>query len=97
MTHMNVATATVGVRDLKTNLSSYLAAVREGTEVIVTDHGHPIARIVAVGEGSGAERLAQLVAAGEAEAPRRRARTAPRPARLPGDLSVSELVREQRT
>lgn len=93
---MNVATTTVGVRDLKNNLSSHLAAVREGREIIVTDHGHPIARLTPVGGKSGAERLADLIAAGEAQAPRRRTRTSPKPVRLPGDATVSDLVSEQR-
>jgi prevent-host-death family protein len=93
---MNVATTTVGVRDLKNNLSSHLAAVRHGTEIIVTDHGHPIARLTSVGGKSGAERLSELIAAGEAEAPRRTTRTRPKPTRLPADATVSDLVSEQR-
>jgi prevent-host-death family protein len=96
MDGMDVATTTVGVRELKNNLSSHLAAVREGTEIIVTDHGHPIARLTAVGGQSGAERLAELIAGGEAEAPRRRTRTAPKPERLPAGATVSDLVSRQR-
>ena len=36
----------VSVAALKSNLSRYLAAVRRGTEIVVTSHRHPIARIV---------------------------------------------------
>jgi prevent-host-death family protein len=36
------------ISDLKARLSSYLDAVREGEEVLVTDRGRPIARIVRV-------------------------------------------------
>ena len=33
------------VRDLKTNLSSYLRRVKDGEQVIITDHGVPCAMI----------------------------------------------------
>lgn len=36
----------VGVRDLRDNLSRYLELVRAGTHVSITDHGRPIAAIV---------------------------------------------------
>ncbi|TGK81767.1 type II toxin-antitoxin system prevent-host-death family antitoxin [Leptospira noumeaensis] len=36
----------VGVRDLKAKLSEYLDKARLGNEVIVTDHGKPIARLI---------------------------------------------------
>ena len=35
----------VGVRELKSRLSEYLRAVREGERVIVTDRGEPVAAI----------------------------------------------------
>ena len=37
----------VGVRDLRENLSSYLARVKDGDEVIVTERGRTVARILA--------------------------------------------------
>lgn len=93
---MNVAIQSVGVRELKDNLSRYLAAVRDGGEVVVTDHGHPIARVVPIEGKSSAERLADLIAAGEAEPARKRTRTVPRPVRLARGATVSDLVSEQR-
>ena len=93
---MDVAIQSVGVRELKDNLSRYLAAVREGGEIVVTDHGHPIARVVPVHGKSGAERLAELIARGEAHPAAKRTRTVPRPVRLRGDATVSDLVAEQR-
>jgi len=36
----------VSVATLKSNLSRYLAAAKNGREIIVTSHQHPIARIV---------------------------------------------------
>lgn len=36
----------VSVASLKSNLSAHLAQVRKGTEILVTSHRHPIARVV---------------------------------------------------
>ena len=40
--------ATVGVARLKAKLSAFLARVRAGEEIVVTDRGVPVARIVAI-------------------------------------------------
>jgi len=37
---------TAAVSDLKSHLSEYLSQVKEGSEILITDHGKPIARIV---------------------------------------------------
>jgi prevent-host-death family protein len=47
----------VGVRQLRDGLSRYLAEVRAGHTVTITDHGRPIARIVPVDEPIPLERL----------------------------------------
>lgn len=36
----------VGIRELRDGLSRYLASVRDGVEITVTDHGKAVARIV---------------------------------------------------
>ncbi len=36
---------TVGIRELKTRLGRYLALVREGATLIVTDRGRPVAEL----------------------------------------------------
>ncbi len=46
----------VGVRELKAKLSEYLGLAAGGQQVIVTDRGTPIARIVALSETSAVER-----------------------------------------
>jgi prevent-host-death family protein len=38
----------VGVAELKSKLSKYLAAVKNGKEIVVTSHRHSIARIVPI-------------------------------------------------
>lgn len=40
---------TTGVADLKAHLSATLARVKAGEEVLITEHGRPIARLVPVG------------------------------------------------
>ena len=39
---------TVNVRDLRDNLAGYLSRASHGSEVTVTSHGKPIARIIPV-------------------------------------------------
>lgn len=83
----------VGVRDLKNNLSRYLDRVQRGEEIIVTEHGRPVARLSAVDEPT--DRLAALVASGAVRPPKNRQRQ--RPARrIKAKGSVSDLVAEQR-
>jgi prevent-host-death family protein len=92
---MNVATSQVevGIRDLKNGLSRYIDRVREGEEVIVTDHGRPVARLSSIDRST--ERLAELVTSGVVRPPSQPTRQ--RPARrIKAKGSVSELVAEQR-
>lgn len=58
---------TAGVAQLKASLSEYLARVKAGGEVVVTERGRPIARLVPVGfeEGAEWERLRRMERAGE--------------------------------
>lgn len=43
--HM-LGTRRVGVREAKANLSALLRAVADGSEVVITDHDRPVARLV---------------------------------------------------
>lgn len=93
---MHVVTMRVGVRALRLGLSRYLAEVERGAEVLVTDRGRPVARLLPV-QGSSEERLASLVAAGEAEAASlAKDDWLPEPVQLPEGVSVSDLAAEQR-
>lgn len=51
----------IGIADLKARLSEYLARVKAGDEVLITDRGTPIARIVPLADrdnaGAGWEEL----------------------------------------
>ena len=39
----------VGVREFRENLRSYLARIEQGDEVVITDRGRPVARVVEPG------------------------------------------------
>ena len=41
-------TSTVGIREAKINLSRILRRVRHGAEVVITDRGKPVGRIVPI-------------------------------------------------
>lgn len=59
------------ISSLKARLSRYLAAVRGGQEVLVTDRGTPVARLVPVhGPQEEEGRLRQLVRGGRLRPPR---------------------------
>jgi prevent-host-death family protein len=82
----------VGIRELRADLSRYLKRVREGEDVVVTDRGVPVARIVPM---NGQRKIDRLIAAGLVEpAPRKVPRPLPKPIRIEG--GISDLVDEQR-
>lgn len=83
----------VGVRNLKNNLSRYLARARAGEEIIVTDHGRPVARLSSLDHQS--DSLANLVASGAVRPPKNTDRHLPA-SRIEARGSVSDLVAEQR-
>ena len=82
----------IGIRELRADLSRYIKRVREGEEIVVTDHGTPVARILPV---NGRSKLDELIAAGIlTPAPRQGPRRTPNPIKTKG--TVSDLVAEQR-
>ena len=93
---MNVATShpeEVGVRELKNQLSRYLHRVSDGQELIVTDRGRPVAKLVPIDESTDA--LADLIERGIVHRPKVSQRS--RPARgVAARTPVSDLVTEQR-
>ncbi len=81
----------VGVRELRNNLSRYLDRVRDGEEVVVTDRGRAIARVMPVGTERVLDRLISEGVVTRAQQPKRRAR---QPIKSKG--TVSDLVAAQR-
>lgn len=72
------------MRELNQNTSQVLARVSGGETVEITDRGHPIARLVPVGEEMST--LMRLVAAGRAAAP-----TSVGPVPLPRQLADEDV------
>jgi prevent-host-death family protein len=89
---MVVATNEVGVRQLKNELSAFLARVKDGEEVVVTDRRRPVARLIPIDRSS--DRLAELRAAGRVRPPVKRLDELPPP--LDVGATVSDLIAEQR-
>ncbi len=96
---MKVATssgsAPVGVRDLKNRLSAYLDLVKSGQEIVVTEHGRPIARLGPV--SADIDRMAALVEAGIVQPPPSAKRGLPTERiKLVGTSSLDDDVAAQR-
>lgn len=83
----------VGVRQLRDELRRWLDAVRHGDEVVVTERGRPIARIIGVASPPPLERLIAAGIVTPADRPRKPSRAH---RKVSSKGSVSELVPEQR-
>lgn len=81
----------VGIRELRDHLSRYLERVQAGEEVIVTDRGSAIARVLPM---SGERTIDRLIREGRVTPAKQRKRKAPRPIKTAG--TVSDLVADQR-
>jgi prevent-host-death family protein len=84
----------VAVSDLRAHLSEWLERARQGEELVVTDRGVPVARLLGVTATATLERLAAegvIGRPGRAQRTTAAGRSRPRP-RQP----VSALVSEQR-
>lgn len=86
-------TTLVGVRELRDNLSKWIKRAQAGEEVVITDRGRPVVRLLGSGRASGLERL---IAEGHATPP-----SMPKTAGMDRPTirargSVSDLVRDQR-
>jgi prevent-host-death family protein len=73
--------ATVGVAELRQNLSRYLRRVEQGERLVVTDRNRPVAELGPPATTGAA--LDRLIAEGRVSRPTRGA--LPRPMRLSGD------------
>lgn len=84
---------TVGIRELRGNLRAFLERVKAGDEVLVTDRGRPIARVV-----PPVDPLDRLIAEGRARPPRapKRPIDVTKLPRLTPGKTAAEIVIEQR-
>jgi prevent-host-death family protein len=89
---------TAGIKELKNQLSRYIGLVKKGDDVLITERGRVIARIVKEDSSSSSLRqaLQPLILKGQVLMPMRDIkRDVPRPIELPGK-AVSDIVVEDR-
>ena len=84
----------VAVSDLRAHLSEWLDRARSGEDVVVTDRGTPVARLVGVSSATTLDRLTSEGVISRPSVPARPKATG-RP-RVTAEGSVSDLVAEQR-
>jgi prevent-host-death family protein len=82
----------VGIRELRGSLSEYLARVRDGDELVVTERGKAVARIVPISGGRALDRAVADGVVTPAPTPERSRPTE----RIRTRGIVSDLVAEQR-
>ncbi len=83
----------IGIRELRAQLSRYIELVQGGEEIVVTERGRPVARIVGT---SDQDVTARLVARGIVRLPIDRRQPARAVKRVRSDGSVAGLVADQR-
>ncbi len=82
----------MGIRELRADLSRLIKRVRAGEELVVTDRGMPVARIIPL---AGERKIDRLIRDGiVTPAPSREPRTVPKP--IEGAGPLSDLVIEGR-
>jgi len=81
----------VGVRDLHDRLSEHLERVEQGSDIVVTRRGRPIARLTAVDASDPLDELVRQGLVSRPKAPRRS-----KGPRVKAKGSVSDLVADQR-
>jgi prevent-host-death family protein len=84
----------VAVTELRAHLSEWLGRAREGDEIVITDRGVPVARLLGMTTTATLERLAADGVIGRpaaAQRPRAAGRPRPRPGR-----PLADIVSEQR-
>jgi prevent-host-death family protein len=85
----------VGVRELRADLSKWLARVEAGEEVVITDRDRPVARLVRYRRRSG---LDDMIARGIIRMPTKPKQSAAELKKhmIKGDFSLSDLVIKER-
>ena len=87
----------VGIREAKAKLSHYIDLAQRGDDVVLTDRGKPVVRLVAIApeKPSEAQVLRQLAYLGITDAADKRPQH-PAPIRAKKAISISRVVRDMR-
>jgi prevent-host-death family protein len=94
----NVTQTTVGIRELKAQLSAYLQRVKAGDTVVITERGKVVGRIVPIepSQPSVEARLQDLIAAGVVEWNGQKLEPMAPVAKTHGPTTVADLLLEDR-
>ena len=85
----------VGIRELKAHLSEYMAKVKSGQSIVITEHGKPVGRIIPEGQ-SLEEHVEALRQAGVIAWNGKKLKRFKPPAVNRSDKLVSDIVIEMR-
>lgn len=88
----------IGVREAKIQLSKLLEDVKNGREIIITNHGKPVGKIISIHQNSLTltERVAQLERDGQIEARGKKGKgRLPAPLPLPGEIAQRYLQEDR--
>lgn len=86
---------TVGIRELKTQLSKYLRQVKAGRTIVITDHGRAVGRLVPAVQ-SVEEKMWAMVDAGLAEWNGKKLKPMKPVAKVKEGHSVAQIIIEDR-
>ncbi len=84
--------ASVGIRELKAHLSRYLARVKHGERITVSERGRPIASIAPAGETEPERRAVELLRRGVVRWSGGKPRGLRKRVRLGGGPSLAETI-----
>jgi prevent-host-death family protein len=82
----------VGIRELRAHLSRYVEHVKAGEQIVVTEHGTPVARLMPL---NGERKIDRLIREGVVVPARSRTGWLPEKL-IPVEGSVSEILIDQR-
>jgi prevent-host-death family protein len=87
---------TVGIRELKAQLSAYLKEVKNGSTVVITERGRPVGRIIPAGEPLE-EKMQHLIRSGDIAWSGRKLQAGHPAVKLRrGRKTIAEIVSENR-
>jgi len=82
----------VGIRELKGQLSRYLKRVRSGERLVVTERGRPVAVISPAGAGAAEQRIDAMLQRGVARWSGGKPQGAKRPPRVKGKPVAAAVI-----
>ena len=89
--------SSVGIREAKIHLSQLMKKVQRGMEIVITDRGRPVGKIIPLRESKGslAERIGELEIQGVIE--ERKHKSKPLPPPIPvGGIPAQKFLQESR-